>query len=240
MKWILGVMLALGLGGCNQLDYTLVRGSGPVIEQHHGLGQQVTRVEAAVPASIHLKAGEQRGIVIRGQEDLLPYLVLTERDDTLEMKVRDGYRFELSEPIDIDITLPRVEALALAGLARGDLSGFKGNELVLSVAGLGDIVADRLEVNRLEGNVAGAGSLALGQGSAREIELNVAGAGGVSGEGFEGREVEVNIAGSGDVKVRASGQLKIGIAGAGSVGYWGDPALTSEIAGSGRVSRLGG
>ena len=109
MKWILGVMLALGLGGCNQLDDTLVRGS----EQHHGLGQQVTRVEAAVPASIHLKAGEQRGIVIRGQEDLLPYLVLTERDDTLEMKVRDGYRFELSEPIDIDITLPRVEALAL-------------------------------------------------------------------------------------------------------------------------------
>ncbi|WP_349920571.1 head GIN domain-containing protein [Aeromonas veronii] len=239
MKWMLGVMLALGLGGCSKLDETLVQGDGPVIEQHRPLGEPVTRVLAGVPANIHLVMGEARSIVIRGQENLLPYLALTERDDKLELKVKDGYRFEQFDPIDITITLPKVEELALAGLARGDLSGFSGDALVLSVAGLGDIVASQLTLNRLEGNIAGAGSLDLGTGSAREVELNLAGAGGVSGAEFKGEAVEVNIAGSGDVTVNASERLKVGIAGSGSVSYLGNPRLESEIAGSGAISRVG-
>lgn len=239
MKWMMGAVLALGLGGCSWLDETKVSGGGAVIEQQHPMGQQVTRVLAGVPANLHLVAGDRSGIRIKGQENLLPYLVLTEQGDKLEIEVRDGHRLDLSEPIDITITLPELHELALAGLARGDLSGFKGDELVLSVAGLGDIVASQLELNRLEGNVAGAGSLDLGEGSARKIELNIAGAGGVSGGALRGEEVEVNIAGSGDVEVRASELLKVGIAGAGSVSYWGDPKLKSEIFGSGAVSRAG-
>ena len=54
MKWMLGVMLALGLGGCSKLDNTKVSGDGAVIEQRHPLGQQVTRVLAGVPANISL------------------------------------------------------------------------------------------------------------------------------------------------------------------------------------------
>ena len=239
MKWMLGVMLALGLGGCSKLDYTKVSGDGAVIEQRHPLGQQVTRVLAGVPANIHLVAGAASGIHIRGQGNLLPYLELTEKGDKLEIEVKEGYRLEPPEPIDITITLPKVEELALAGLARGDLSGFSGDELVLSVAGVGDIVADGLELDRLEGNIAGAGSLDLGTGSARDVELNIAGAGGVSGAQFKGEKVEVNIAGSGDVEVSASELLKIGIAGSGSVSYLGNPRLESEIAGSGAISRVG-
>lgn len=239
MKWMLGLILVLGLGGCSKLDYTLVSGDGAVIEQRHPLGESVTRVQAGVPANIHLVVGEERGILIRGQENLLSYVELTERDDKLELEVKDGYRFEHFEPIDITITLPRVTELALAGLARGDLSGFSGDELVLSVAGLGDIVASQLTLDRLEGNVAGAGNLDLGAGSAKEVELNLAGAGGVSGADFKGEEVEVNIAGSGDVEVNASELLKVGIAGSGSVNYLGNPRLESEIAGSGSISRVG-
>lgn len=239
MKWMLGVMLALGLGGCSKLDYTKVSGDGAVIEQRHPLGQQVTRVLAGVPANIHLVAGAASGIHIRGQGNLLPYLELTEKGDKLEIEVKEGYRLDPPEPIDITITLPKVEELALAGLARGDLSDFSGDELVLSVAGLGDIVASQLALDRLEGNIAGAGSLDLGEGSAREVELNIAGAGGVSGAQFKGEEVEVNIAGSGDVAVNASELLKVGIAGSGSVSYLGNPRLESEIAGSGAISRAG-
>ena len=159
MKWMLGVMLALGLGGCSKLDNTKVSGDGAVIEQRHPLGREVTRVLAGVPANIHLVAGAASGIHIRGQGNLLPYLELTEKGDKLEIEVKEGYRLDPPEPIDITITLPKVEELALAGLARGDLSGFSGDELVLSVAGVGDIVADGLELDRLEGNIAGAGSL---------------------------------------------------------------------------------
>lgn len=235
MKWMMVVMLMAGLSGCHWLDQTRVTGTGAVVERQQALGDGVTRV----PATLHLVAGEPRGILIKGQENLLPYLVLTESGDKLEIEVKEGYRLEPTEPLELTITLPVLNELALAGTGNGDLSGFKGDELVLSVAGTGDIVASQLELKRLEGNIAGTGSLELGSGSAQAIELNIAGSGDVLGSEMRGNEVEVNIAGSGDVAVRAQETLKVGIAGSGNIAYWGDPKVEQQIAGSGGVTRAG-
>ena len=239
MKWMMVVMLMAGLSGCHWLDQTRVTGTGAVVERQQVLGDGVTRVLAGVPATLYLVAGEPRGILIKGQENLLPYLELTERDDKLEIEVKEGYRLDPTEPLELTITLPVLNELALAGTGNGDLSGFKGDELVLSVAGTGDIVASQLELKRLEGNIAGTGSLELGSGSAQAIELNIAGAGDVLGSEMRGNEVEVNIAGSGDVEVRAQQTLKIGIAGTGNITYWGDPEVEQQIVGSGGVTRAG-
>ncbi|RQM71061.1 DUF2807 domain-containing protein, partial [Aeromonas hydrophila] len=38
MKWMMGVVLAVGLSGCSWLDDTRVSGAGAVIEQQHGVG----------------------------------------------------------------------------------------------------------------------------------------------------------------------------------------------------------
>ena len=239
MKWMMVVMLMAGLSGCNWLDETRISGAGAVIERQQPLGERVTRVLAGVPATLYLVAGEPRGILIKGQENLLPYLELTERDDKLEIEVKEGYRLDPTEPLELTITLPELHELALAGIASGELRGFKGDSLVLSVAGVGDLTASGLEMNRLEGNIAGLGNLDLGEGSVRAMELNIAGSGGVLGARLLSQEAEVNIAGSGEVELRVQERLKIEIAGAGSVNYWGDPELKSEIAGSGQVSRLG-
>ncbi|HHQ4554676.1 TPA: head GIN domain-containing protein [Aeromonas veronii] len=239
MKWMMVVMLVAGLSGCNWLDETRISGAGAVIERQQPLGERVTRVLAGVPATLYLVAGEPRGILIKGQENLLPYLVLTESGDKLEIEVKEGYRLDPTEPLELTITLPVLNELALAGTGNGDLSGFKGDSLVLSVAGTGDIVASQLELKRLEGNIAGTGSLELGSGSAQAIELNIAGSGDVLGSEMRGKEVEVNIAGSGDVEVRAQETLKVGIAGSGNIAYWGDPKVEQQIAGSGGVTRAG-
>ena len=239
MKWMMVVMLVAGLSGCNWLDETRISGAGAVIERQQPLGERVTRVLAGVPATLYLVAGEPRGILIKGQENLLPYLVLTESGDKLEIEVKEGYRLDPTEPLELTITLPVLNELALAGTGNGDLSGFKGDSLVLSVAGTGDIVASQLELKRLEGNIAGTGSLELGSGSAQAIELNIAGSGDVLGSEMRGKEVEVNIAGSGYVAVRAQETLKVGIAGSGNIAYWGDPKVEQQIAGSGGVTRAG-
>ena len=239
MKWMMVVMLMAGLSGCHWLDQTRVTGTGAVVERQQALGDGVTRVLAGGPATLHLVAGEPRGILIKGQENLLPYLELTESGDKLEIEVKEGYRLDPTEPLELTITLPVLNELALAGTSNGDLSGFKGDELVLSVAGTGDIVASQLELKRLEGNIAGTGSLELGSGSAQAIELNIAGSGDVLGSEMRGNEVEVNIAGSGDVAVRAQETLKVGIAGSGNIAYWGDPKVEQQIAGSGGVTRAG-
>ena len=90
MKWMMGAVLALGLGGCSWQDDVKVSGAGALVEQQHPLGREVTRVLAGVPANIHLVAGAASGIHIRGQGNLLPYLELTEKGDKLEMLDRNG------------------------------------------------------------------------------------------------------------------------------------------------------
>ena len=239
MTLIIERILAVGLSGCSWLDEAKVTGKGAVIEQHQPMDKQVTRVLAGGPANIHLVVGEASGIHIKGQENLLPYLVLTERGDKLEIEVKEGYRLEPTEPLDLTITLPQLHELALTDSGSGDLQGFKGDKLVLSVAGSGDIVASKLALNRLEGNISGSGNLDLGDGSATAMKLNIAGSGDVQGANLKGEKVEVNIAGSGNVEVRARERLKVGIAGSGSVSYWGAPTLESKIAGSGEVTRQG-
>ena len=57
MKWMLGVVLALGLTGCSWQDDVKVRGEGAVVEQQHPLGREVTRVLAGVPAAMLLNVG---------------------------------------------------------------------------------------------------------------------------------------------------------------------------------------
>jgi hypothetical protein len=48
----------------------------------------------------------------------LPYLVLTEQGEKLEIEVKDGYRLDPTQPLEITITLPTLHELALAGWQR--------------------------------------------------------------------------------------------------------------------------
>ena len=209
-----------------------------MIEQQHGVGRQVTRVLAGVPASVHLVAGEPRGLRIRGQENLLPYLVLSERGDKLEIEVKDGYRLDPTEPLEITITLPALHELALAGVANGELRGFKGRRWCCRWPG--SVTSSPTGSSWIGWRATSRAQAAWIWGTARPgPSSSTSLARGCAGAELKGREVEVNIAGSGDVEVRAQDRLKVGIAGSGSVSYWGDPVLQSEIAGSGEVSRQG-
>ncbi len=98
---------------------------------------------------------------------------------------------------------------------------------MLSVAGVGDIVADGLELDRLEGNIAERAAW-IWETARPEPSSSTSPARGCAGAELKGREVEVNIAGSGDVEVRAQERLKVGIAGSGSVSYWGDPCCRAR------------
>ena len=239
MTRMMGMALILGLlSGCSWQEDTEVVGTGAVIEQRQPLGE-IDKVAAMVPATIRILAGDKPGLSIRGQENLLPLLSVTERGNQLEIEVEDGYKLAPTEPLELTITLPRLRELALAGNSQGEIGHFKGDKLVLSLAGSGGIQAKRLELDSLEGNIAGSGGLDLGSGTVRTLELNIAGTGDVQGSRLESGEAEVNIAGSGDVEVRAKERLNINIAGSGSIAYWGDPKVEQRVAGSGSVTREG-
>jgi hypothetical protein len=126
MKWMLGVVLALGLTGCSWQDDVKVRGEGAVVEQQHPLGREVTRVLAGVPANLYLVAGESHTLRVKGEANLLPYLVLTEKGEKLEIEVKDGYRLDPTQPLEITITLPSCTSWHWRGLATAPCATSRG------------------------------------------------------------------------------------------------------------------
>ena len=103
----------------------------------------------------------------QGEANLLPHLVPPSRGEKLEIEVRDGYRLDPTQPLEITIT-PADAARAGTGgsWVNGALRDFKGDDLVLSWRARGHR-RQRADADRLEGNIAGLGNLDLGQGSAR-------------------------------------------------------------------------
>ena len=77
-------LLALDWTGCSWQDDVKVRGPGGAAASP---GAEVTRVLAGVPASLQLVA-ERATPSGSGEANLLPYLVLTEKGEKLEIEVR--------------------------------------------------------------------------------------------------------------------------------------------------------
>ena len=44
MKWMMGAVLALGLGGCSWQDDVKVSGAGALVEQQHPLGLSLIHI----------------------------------------------------------------------------------------------------------------------------------------------------------------------------------------------------
>lgn len=121
----------------------------------------------------------------------------------------------------VDIVMPALEELELRGGARITLAGFRGDRLVIDVAG----------AVQLEGR----------DGGYEELDLSVAGASAIDLRGVPVRDAEVDLKGASDVVLTMTGGILSGsAAGAGRVRYHGSVAEEQvAVAGITQVVHLG-
>lgn len=156
---------------------------------------------------------------------------------TLEIGVKRGYQVTSRQPLRVEVDLPQLRAVAIAGSGKAEVDNMKSEKLDFSVAGSGSVRAPRLDAGKVTMSIAGSGDIHAG-GKAAEMSASVAGSGDVRARDLAAEEVKISISGSGDAEVQAARRLKVSIAGSGDVRYVGDPQVESSIAGSGKVRRL--
>ncbi|MBH9553930.1 head GIN domain-containing protein [Inhella gelatinilytica] len=220
-------------------DGTVVRGDGQVKREARALtGFDAIAVSGGVELKVR-QAGASR-VELEADGNLLPYVetqvVNGAKGRTLEIKVKRGYTVQSRQPLRIEVDLPELRALAVAGSGSADVQAFKTEALKISVAGSGTVKAPQLEAGSVQMNVSGTGDVHVG-GRAKEAQVSVAGSGDVVADQLAADAVKVSIAGSGDVNVQANKTLKVSIAGSGSVVYSGTAEVSQSIAGSGSVTR---
>jgi hypothetical protein len=217
-----------------------VKGSGTAArEARDASGFEAVRV--AGPFQVVLRQQPAHRVSLEGDGNLLSYVetrvVDGNKGKVLEVGVKRGYQLKSHQALKLEIDLPTLRAVALAGSGQATLDPMKVGVLDLSVAGSGTLKARQLQADKLSITVAGSGDV-VADGRSAELGVSIAGSGDVQLADFVADEVKVSISGSGDAAVQANRKLKVSIAGSGDVRYRGDAELSSSIAGSGSVRKF--
>lgn len=186
-----------------------------------------------------LVAGPEGKITIKGEENLLQYIITEVNNGTLNVKTQNRVNLQTSRNKTITITVPfeTINSVSLSG------SGDVWNEDVISatdfktsVTGSGDVKL-AVEAISIAADVTGSGDLVL-RGNADSLKVKVKGSGDYKGFHLTANDVDVSVNGSGDAKVVCNGHLKARVSGSGDIRYAGTPKTEdSKITGSGSISK---
>ncbi|MGB0369301.1 MAG: head GIN domain-containing protein [Flavobacteriales bacterium] len=232
---------------------TFTTGEGPVLEK--GFAKSTFQgVELDGSFNVNINQGAQQHVVVKGQENIISKLKMDVLDGILYLSLEPGNY--LNYELDVELTMPSLESVALSGSGDIKLGTFVGlNDLAVSLDGSGDIDSDgvlevngnaiidlegsgdidlNLKANNIEAELDGSGDIDL-KGSATTASLSLDGSGDIKAFKLEALRAEIELEGSGSIKVYASKNLKAILEGSGDIRYKGEPAVEAKIDGSGSI-----
>lgn len=217
----------------------MVTGSGNIASETRPLVDW-TAVGLSCPGTLELAIGENRGIAIEAEDNILPLIETVIEGGRLAIRFTDGLRqIRPTQPIHFRAATPEVDAIAVSGSGDVRTSEIAGEELTLDVSGSGRINVSSASLRSLETRVSGSGDVSV-QGSASEQEVEVSGSGNLQAGDLTSQSAHVNVSGSGSAIVRAEREIVGRISGSGSIVYGGQPSVNVRVSGSGRAVQAPG
>ena len=217
-----------------------IKGNGKVVTIERTTGDYES-IAVSGWFDVELVKGAEGTITMKGEENLLEYIITEVKGGKLVVKPEKGVNLQSSswKSGTISITIPVEEINAVSMSGSGDLVGktvIKGSNFKTSMSGSGDLSLD-LEVEDLEVNVSGSGDMDL-KGSTNNLEVQISGSGDVQAYGLNANNVSAIVSGSANIEVTANTSLKARVSGSGDISYRGNPAkIDSKTSGSGDISK---
>jgi hypothetical protein len=175
----------------------------------------------AGPGDLKITVGEERSVVLQGDQRLLEEIETEVKGGRLFIKRENQSWFSFGRKnygrLKVRVSMPELDEATLAGSGDLDVEGLDGGETELVIAGSGDIKA---------------------QGKLEFIRLVINGSGEIEARDLEAENADVTINGSGEVVVKVSGDLDATINGSGDIEYIGEPKnIRKSVRGSGDIRR---
>ncbi|GAA4975155.1 head GIN domain-containing protein [Algibacter aquimarinus] len=210
-----------------------IKGNGNITTETRNVGDY-NGIKSAGSMDIILVYGKEGEIKIKGDSNLLEYIVTEVKNDNLIIKLKKGSKISYKKSIEITVPFESINKVSLAG--SGDIVSrdvVKADKLSVSVAGSGEIKLD-IKTNYVVGAVAGSGEITL-TGATNNLNAKVAGSGDFHGFGLQSDDTEVAVAGSGDAEVVSNKNLIARVSGSGDIRYKGNPKKDAKVSGSGSI-----
>ncbi len=174
---------------------------------------------------VEIIQGNTKSISIIADENILPYIIIDEKENRLAIRTKDGFAISPTNTIHLIITTDKLSELSVNGnVDVTSTSTFTGEEyLKLEIVGAGDI---NLKVNTpsVNAHIAGTGNMDI-SGETKNLEIMIDGQGDFNSTQLKAENVSVTINGTGDADVFASINLDVQISGSGDVSYLGNPQV---------------
>jgi hypothetical protein len=238
-KVTLLVVALLTVGITNAQWGKKVKGNGKVVTVDRSTGDY-NSIAIAGWFDVALVDGKEGDITIKGEENLLEYIVTEVKDGKLAVKVKKGYYLKPSSwdkgSINITIPIESINAVTISG--SGDIVGkktIKADDFHTSVSGSGDIDLT-IEATDITVSLSGSGDMVLA-GATENLEIQISGSGDIKAYGLSADNVTAQVSGSADIKVTANKILKARVSGSGDIYYKGNPKVDSKTSGSGDISK---
>jgi len=216
-----------------------VVGSGRAATEARPVGE-FEAISLSGSIDIVVNQGPAASVSATADDNLLPLLETViepaSSGPRLVVRWKSGTSLSTRSKAVVQVTTPRLVALASAGSGDARIESFSTPTLKVALSGSGNAAMPGLKTENLQIAIAGSGDVKT-DGQASRLKVSVAGSGDVLARELRSDEVTVSIAGSGDVSVHAAKKLAVSIAGSGDVVYTGEPELSRSVAGSGSVRR---
>jgi hypothetical protein len=237
MKRILVFLTAFVLLGSACRMGRRIKGNGHLATEERHVNR-AERIKVSGSYDVELTEGPMTSVKVEADENLLPYVLVSEENGTLQIRSKNHVNFSSDHNITIYITTSKLEEVSLSG--SGNITGknkFTASErLSLSLSGSGDMEFD-VNAAELKADISGSGGMIL-RGETRRERVSISGVGEYTADELKAEEATVRIAGSGDVKIFADVLLDVNVAGSGSVFYKGNATVKQRVVGSGEIKRI--
>jgi hypothetical protein len=197
-------------------------------------------VSLAGSQDVIVSVGPAHSVRAEGEAEMLDRLDMSVEGRSLRIGMKRGnwLNFGSRSKTRIFVTLPAIEAAAVAGSGDMRIDRVQGSRFSGRVAGSGDLQIGAMRVGEAEFAISGSGGIRA-SGTAQRASSSVTGSGDIDIGGLETRTARVAVVGSGDVRARAMQQANVTIRGSGDVSISGSAKCSVSKKGSGDV-RCGG
>ena len=215
-----------------------MRGSGNVVTETREVSG-IDAVQLAVDGTLTIHQGDEEGLTIEAEDNILPLLETRVERGTLTIRYdRRVDSIRPTRPVRLQLAVRGLSAIGVSGSGQVEAPALRAEKLELVVSGSGAVTLGELQARELETVISGSGRVEA-SGEVGSQGVRISGSGDLSAEGLRGGDAAVVISGSGRATASVGGKLAVTITGSGELRYRGNPAaVTQVITGSGRVTRI--
>lgn len=202
----------------------------------------IDSIETTGPIDLIVRRAAVPSLVVKAEQRLLDKIRTSQEGRTLSISLAGPVPQQAYRPVRIELGLPALQFLKVAGSGDADLAGFDGERLKLVLSGSGDVAVHASYRNvaamssgsgdpLLRGAAADSISLAMSgsgdtrlEGRTRTLTASMKGSGDLRCGDLTGEVVTLALSGSGDAFVNPTRSLTVISSGSGNVMVYGQPA----------------